>query len=219
MLKYFSPTLLSLIIGAAGMSPLMSPLWSATVEERDQSAVALSKLINTKMRLLADRQLKEFKEAGYPANDPHLDKVLRALYLDQFRNELPEANKVKNEEELKALRAELDPALKTNKLSVISKLLFSGGGGSSTRMVNEIARIMHPEAPGPLVPMAAEKGQVLKRLMEALGKQVSRLMRLRYGTVTLPQDLRPGEWRELEPAVVSGLLQALGPPKAGGHAT
>ena len=171
MLKYLSPTLLSLIIGAAGMSPLTSPLWSATVEERDQSAVALSKLITAKMRLLADRQLKEFKEAGYPANDPHLDKVLRALYLDQFRNELLEANKVKNEEELKALRAELDPALKANKLSVISKLLFSGGGGSSTRMVNEIGRIMYPEAPGPLVPMAAEKGQVLTRLMEALGKQ------------------------------------------------
>jgi hypothetical protein len=167
MLKYLSPTLLSLIIGAAGMTPL----WSATVEERDQSAIALSKLINAKMRLLADRQLKEFKEAGYPASDPHLDKVLRAIYLDQFRNELPEANKAKNEEELKALRTELDPALKTNKLSVISKLLFSGGGGSSTRMVNEIARIMHPEAPGPLVTMAAEKGQVLTRLMDALGKQ------------------------------------------------
>ncbi len=167
MLKYLSPTLLSLIIGAAGMTPL----WSATVEERDQSAIALSKLINAKMRLLADRQLKEFKEAGYPANDPYLDKVLRALYLDQFRNELPEANKAKSEEEFKALRAELDPALKTNKLSVISKLLFSGGGGSSTRMVNEIARIMHPEAPGPLVPLAAEKSQLLTRLMDALGKQ------------------------------------------------
>jgi hypothetical protein len=167
MLKYLSPTLLSLIIGAAGMTPL----WSATVEERDQSAIALSKLINAKMRLLADRQLKEFKEAGYPANDPHLDKVLRAMYLDQFRNELPEANKAKNEAELKALRAELDPALKSNNLSVISKLLFSGGGGSSTRMVNEIARIMHPEAPGPLVPMAAEKGQVLARLMDTLSKQ------------------------------------------------
>jgi 23S rRNA pseudouridine2605 synthase len=61
------------------------------------------------------------------------------------------------------------------------------------------------------------RNREVRRLMEALGKQVSRLMRLRYGTVVLPEDLRPGEWRELEPQEVAGLLQAPGGPKAGGR--
>ena len=167
MLKYLSPTLLSLIIGAAGIAPL----WSATADERNQHAIALTKLMNAKMRLSADRQLKEFRDAGYPSSDPNLDKVLRAIYLDQFRNDLPEADKAKSETELKALRAELDPLLKANKLSPVAKLIFSGGGGSAMRMVNEISRLMHPEGPGPLTTMAAEKSQLLTRLMDTLGKQ------------------------------------------------
>lgn len=62
------------------------------------------------------------------------------------------------------------------------------------------------------------RNREVRRLVEALGKQVSRLMRLRYGTVTLPEDLRPGEWRELDPAGVASLLQALAPPKDGSRA-
>jgi hypothetical protein len=167
MLKYLSPTLLSLVIASAGMAPL----WSATAEERDQHAIAVAKLMTNKMRLPADRQLKEYQGSGYPASDPYLDKVLRFTYLDQFNADLPEADKAKREAEFKALRAELEPALKGNKLSPIAKQIFSGGGGSSTRMVNEIAKIMHPEGAPPLVPMAPEKVQALARLLDALGKQ------------------------------------------------
>lgn len=167
MLKYLSPTLLSLVIASAGMAPL----WSATADERDQHAIALAKLMTSKMRLPADRQLKEYKESGYPASDPYLDKVLRFTYLDQFLADMPEADKAKNEAELKAMRAELDPALKSKKLSAVAKQIFSGGGGSSTRMVNEIAKIMHPDGAPPLVPMGNEKIQILARLLDALGKQ------------------------------------------------
>lgn len=49
------------------------------------------------------------------------------------------------------------------------------------------------------------RNREVRRLMEALGKQVSRLMRLRYGPVTLPEEVKPGEWRELEPAKVAEL--------------
>ena len=167
MLKYLSPTLLSLVLASAGVAPL----WSATADERDQHAVAVAKLMTSKMRLPADRQLKEYKESGYPASDPYLDKILRFTYLDQFLADLPEADKAKNEAELKALRAELEPTLKSNKLSAVSKQIFSGGGGSSTRMVNEIAKIMHPDGAPPIVPMGTEKIQIVARLLDALGKQ------------------------------------------------
>jgi hypothetical protein len=169
MFKFLSPTLLSLalVIGVAGMSPA----WSATAEERDQHALAVSKLMMAGMLHPANRQMKSYKQAGYPANDPYLDKVLRHMYLDRFANDLPEADKEKNDVELKALSKELEPALKGNKLSVTAKLIFSGGGGSSTRMVNEIARIMHPESAPPLVKPAPDKLVMLTRMIEALGKQ------------------------------------------------
>lgn len=46
----------------------------------------------------------------------------------------------------------------------------------------------------------------VRRLFEALGKQVSRLIRVRYGLLELPRDLPAGEWRELSARVVQGLL-------------
>ena len=49
------------------------------------------------------------------------------------------------------------------------------------------------------------RNREVRRLIESLGKQVSRLMRLRYGTVRLPEDLKPGEWRELDPAGIASL--------------
>jgi 23S rRNA pseudouridine2605 synthase len=34
-------------------------------------------------------------------------------------------------------------------------------------------------------------------MFEAVGARVSRLLRVRYGPVELPRDLKPGQWREL----------------------
>jgi 23S rRNA pseudouridine2605 synthase len=59
------------------------------------------------------------------------------------------------------------------------------------------------------------RNREVRRLLEALGKQVSRLMRLRYGPVVLPEDLRPGEWRELDRPQVDELLRAEPKPPAG----
>ena len=42
----------------------------------------------------------------------------------------------------------------------------------------------------------------VRRLFEALGHPVSRLVRLRYGPVHLPADLAPGSWRELRNPVI-----------------
>ncbi|MDD9857032.1 MAG: pseudouridine synthase [Gammaproteobacteria bacterium] len=48
----------------------------------------------------------------------------------------------------------------------------------------------------------------VRRAWEAVGGRVSRLIRVRYGSVTLPKTLRSGQWRELKPAAISKLLQS-----------
>jgi 23S rRNA pseudouridine2605 synthase len=50
------------------------------------------------------------------------------------------------------------------------------------------------------------RNREVRRLFEAVGTQVSRLIRVRYGTVELPPDLDAGKWRELSQEGVSGLF-------------
>jgi 23S rRNA pseudouridine2605 synthase len=46
------------------------------------------------------------------------------------------------------------------------------------------------------------RNREVRRLFEALGHPVSKLVRLRYGPVGLPADLAPGRWRELHNPVI-----------------
>ncbi len=58
----------------------------------------------------------------------------------------------------------------------------------------------------------------VRRLWEAAGVTVSRLMRIRFGPVRLPRNLRTGHWRELTGRELNALLTAAGMaprPKAG----
>jgi 23S rRNA pseudouridine2605 synthase len=41
------------------------------------------------------------------------------------------------------------------------------------------------------------RNREVRRLFEAVGARVSRLIRIRYGPIELPRDLAPGKWREL----------------------
>lgn len=50
------------------------------------------------------------------------------------------------------------------------------------------------------------RNREVRRLFEAVGGRVSRLIRVRYGAVRLPADLDPGHWRELDSATVQGLF-------------
>lgn len=61
------------------------------------------------------------------------------------------------------------------------------------------------------VTLSEGRNREVRRLMESIGKQVSRLMRLRYGPVVLPEDVKPGEWRELEAPAVGALAALLAP--------
>lgn len=50
----------------------------------------------------------------------------------------------------------------------------------------------------------------VRRLWEAVGLKVSRLLRIRFADLTLPPRLRPGHWQELEAAQVESLRSRLG---------
>jgi len=50
------------------------------------------------------------------------------------------------------------------------------------------------------------RNREVRRLFEAVGGRVNRLIRVRYGAIELPNDLAPGEWRELDSATVQGLF-------------
>lgn len=75
------------------------------------------------------------------------------------------------------------------------EIVASGGEGSN--------RWFH------VVIMEGRKREV-RRLWEAVGVQVSRLKRVRFGPVMLEKRLPAGKWRELEAAELRALLEATG---------
>jgi 23S rRNA pseudouridine2605 synthase len=54
------------------------------------------------------------------------------------------------------------------------------------------------------------RNREVRRLFEAVGLTVSRLIRTRFGDIVLPTTLRRGRWEEVEPNLVSALMVQLG---------
>lgn len=54
------------------------------------------------------------------------------------------------------------------------------------------------------------RNREVRRLFEAVGVTVSRLIRTRFGDMVLPRNLRRGRWEELEPNLVTALMVQLG---------
>ena len=48
--------------------------------------------------------------------------------------------------------------------------------------------------------LAEGRNREVRRMIEEVGGRVSRLVRVRFGTVLLPADLMPGRWIEVDPA-------------------
>ncbi len=74
---------------------------------------------------------------------------------------------------------------------------LADGGGEGT---NHWYKLTVPEG----------RNREVRRLFEALGLTVSRLIRTRYGVIAMPPQLKRGQMAELEPAELARLLQAAG---------
>jgi 23S rRNA pseudouridine2605 synthase len=65
------------------------------------------------------------------------------------------------------------------------------------------------------VTISEGRNREVRRLFEALGHAVSRLIRIRYGAMMLPRGLKRGAWMELDERDLRALVQAAGPNGAG----
>lgn len=86
-------------------------------------------------------------------------------------------------------------------MAQFSKIADGGGEG-----VNKWYRVTIGEG----------RNREVRRMFETIGLTVSRLIRTRYGVMTLPQGLKRGRWEELEENAVRNLLAACGLEKRGG---
>jgi 23S rRNA pseudouridine2605 synthase len=66
------------------------------------------------------------------------------------------------------------------------------------------------------VTISEGRNREVRRLFEAMGHAVSRLIRIRYGAMVLPRGLKRGAWMELDDRDIGALAQAAGAERSGG---
>src|SRR5437764_11597359 len=62
------------------------------------------------------------------------------------------------------------------------------------------------------VTISEGRNREVRRLFEAVGHAVSRLIRIRYGAMVLPRGLKRGAWMELDERGIHALTRAAGMP-------
>lgn len=64
------------------------------------------------------------------------------------------------------------------------------------------------------VTISEGRNREVRRMMEAVGHAVSRLIRIRYGAMVLPRGLKRGAWMELDESDIAALMKAAGVERA-----
>ncbi len=64
------------------------------------------------------------------------------------------------------------------------------------------------------VTISEGRNREVRRMLEAVGHAVSRLIRIRYGAMVLPKGLKRGAWMELEESDIAALMKAAGAERA-----
>lgn len=85
-----------------------------------------------------------------------------------------------------------------------SFLRIADGGGEGTNRWYHVA-------------LAEGRNREVRRMFEAVGLTVSRLIRTRHGPIVLPRGLRRGRWEELEEAQIRALMAQVGLKQALGE--
>jgi 23S rRNA pseudouridine2605 synthase len=80
-------------------------------------------------------------------------------------------------------------------------------GGGEEDGANHWYKVVLPEG----------RNREVRRLFEASGLTVSRLIRIRYGVIAMPPQLKRGQVQELEQGDLGRLLRAAGMPQGGGQ--
>jgi 23S rRNA pseudouridine2605 synthase len=92
-----------------------------------------------------------------------------------------------------------------------------GGGGRHRRSAAEAGNTASGSHSTFRVVLHEGRNREVRRLWQAVGLEVSRLMRIRYGPIELPRNLKPGGTWRLSPAQVERLAAAAPPRSPSGE--
>ena len=95
-------------------------------------------------------------------------------------------------------------------------VMLADGAARFERLEGESPRGPRPESSHRWFRATLREGRnrEVRRLWEAAGFAVSRLIRVRYGPIALPADLAPGHWRALRATELAALREAVAGPSS-----
>lgn len=104
----------------------------------------------------------------------------------------------------------------------IRKLLrgvpLEDGPAAFDRVVQESSEGGEPHNASYRLVLHEGRNREVRRMWQAVGYEVSRLLRIRYGPIELPRDLRAGQWRLLDDRLIAALAVAARPETTAGAA-